>query len=364
MIKARRIAAAVVAAGVALGLAAAPAAACGGLVAPNGAVRLLRTSTLAAYHDGVEHYVTSFEFAGGGTGSAPSGGQSEFGSIVPLPGVPSAVERGGDWTLQRLTREVTPLRFAAAAATTAKSSAIADTAEVLLQTRIDALDLTVLRGGGKAVGDWARDHGFLLTPDAPEVLDFYARRSPVFLAARFNATAAAARGLSAGDGTPIHLTIPIDNPWVPLRILTLGRGRLEPVNADVFLLTDKRPSLLPAPSNSMRLARSEPASPLLLSDLRTDKGMAWVPQSMWLSYLKIDTSSDQLQYDLAVDTSGRNRPSARLTGRSLTSGSAPVSDGNRSAPAAALWVLAGGLALGTGAAVVFVAGRTRQPRSL
>jgi hypothetical protein len=37
-----------------------PAWGCGFLVAPNGAVDLQRTTTLAAYHDGVEHYITSF----------------------------------------------------------------------------------------------------------------------------------------------------------------------------------------------------------------------------------------------------------------------------------------------------------------
>src|SRR4051794_41691284 len=89
-----------VAAGLLVGASALPAAACGGLVAPNGTVRLLRTTTLAAWHDGVEHYVTSFQFAGDA--------QGEFGSIVPLPAVPTKVERGGDWTLQRLERETTP----------------------------------------------------------------------------------------------------------------------------------------------------------------------------------------------------------------------------------------------------------------
>src|ERR671917_1189632 len=79
---------------------AAPAAACGGLIGPNGAVNLLRTTTFAGYHDGVEHYVTSFEFAGGG---------GAFGSITPLPDIPSDVERGGDWTLQRLIRETDPV---------------------------------------------------------------------------------------------------------------------------------------------------------------------------------------------------------------------------------------------------------------
>ncbi|TMC61166.1 MAG: hypothetical protein E6J17_08930, partial [Chloroflexi bacterium] len=62
-----------------------------------------------------------------------------------------------------------------------------------MKVRVDALDLTVLRGGGDAIGAWAKDHGFRLPPDAPEVLDFYASRSPIFLAAAFDADAAAAR---------------------------------------------------------------------------------------------------------------------------------------------------------------------------
>ena len=79
---------------------AAPALACGGLIGPNGAVNLLRTTTFAGYHDGVEHYVTSFEFAGGG---------GAFGSLTPLPGIPTSVDKGGDWTLQRLIRETNPV---------------------------------------------------------------------------------------------------------------------------------------------------------------------------------------------------------------------------------------------------------------
>jgi hypothetical protein len=38
--------------------------ACGALLAPNGTISLTRTTTLAAYHDGIEHYITSFEYAG------------------------------------------------------------------------------------------------------------------------------------------------------------------------------------------------------------------------------------------------------------------------------------------------------------
>ena len=119
-------------------------------------------------------------------------------------------------------------------------------AEVLQQTQVDALDITILRGGGDEVGKWAIDHGFLLTPDAPEVLDFYSHRSKIFMAARFDASRAAALGQQSGDGTPIMLTIPTDEPWVPLRILALGLDSSEVVNADVFLLTDERPTVLAA----------------------------------------------------------------------------------------------------------------------
>ena len=67
--------------------------ACAGLIGSNGAVNLGETTTLAAYHDGIEHYVTAFEFLGGG---------GQFGTLIPLPGVPTSVERGGAWTLQRV----------------------------------------------------------------------------------------------------------------------------------------------------------------------------------------------------------------------------------------------------------------------
>ncbi len=315
---------------------AAPAGACGGLVAPNGTIRLLRTSTLAAYHDGVEHYVTSFQFAGGGTAG-------QFGSIIPLPGVPTKVERGGDWTLQRLERETAPPVEVAAGAEVAAAPA---PAQVILQTRIDALELTVLSGGGSAVGDWARAHGFLLTPDAPQILDFYAARSPVFLAARFDAAAARARGQLVGDGTPIHLTIPTPNPWVPLRILALGRGALEPVQADVYLLNDRRPALLPAPDAGMQLAVSEPASAGLLGDLRADKGMGWVPDQAWLTLQRIDSPAGQLTHDLAIDASGAGRPSVVQAGLAVTGPSDGAVPGPGPLPARSPWWFGWALALG------------------
>jgi len=284
-------------------LLAGPAGACGGLVGENGTIQLTRTSTLAAYHDGVERYVTSFEFTGEG---------EEVGSIVPLPGVPSKVQRGGEWTLQRLAQEVAPPapeQFAAASA----DASFENKADVLLETKIDALDITILRGGGAAVGEWALEHGFFLTPDAPEVLEHYSHESKVFMAARFDATRARELGQTSGDGTPIMLTIPVDEPWVPLHILSLGLGRNDVVDADVFLLTDDRPTLF-ADERDFDLLRSEEASDSLLADLRSDKGMGWVPDEMWLTYLRVDAQARALRGDLEVSTIGSFAPWAQFPG--------------------------------------------------
>ena len=277
--------------------------ACAGLIGSNGAVNLGRTTTLAAYENGVEHYVTAFQFQGGG---------GEFGTLIPLPGVPSNVERGGAWTLQRLQQETQPPR--AEFARLAADSFSYASAEVLLTVRIDALDITVLKGGGASVATWATDHGFSLSPDAPEMLDFYAERSPIFLAAVFDGEAAAERGQVIGDGTPVHITIPTDNPWVPLRILALGKQPDDRVEADVFLLTAERPALLPAREPGLTLEHSEPATQSLLDDLRSDDGMGWVPESAWLTKLAVDSSAGDLTYDLAIDASGRNAPSPVAAG--------------------------------------------------
>ena len=110
---------------VGLALGAVPAFACGGLVGENGSIQLVRTTTLAAYTDGVERYVTAFEFTGSG---------EEVVSIIPLPDVPTKVERGGDWTLQRLVLEVAPP--VGDSVTTALASAEAGRAEVLLEVEI------------------------------------------------------------------------------------------------------------------------------------------------------------------------------------------------------------------------------------
>ena len=273
-----------------------PAGACGGLVGENGSISLLRTTTLAAWHDGIEHYVTSFEFAGDG---------SSVGSIVPLPGVPTDVVAAGEWTLQRLRLEVAPPLEEADTTALAAGGAAADAAEVLLETEVDALDITVLRGGGDEVGQWALENGFFLTPDAPEMLDFYGDRSQIFMAARFDAERAAEQGLVGGQGTPVHLTIPTPRPWVPLRILSLGLDDSQLVEADVFLLTDDEPDLV-AGGDGLEVNRSEPANDFLLDDLRSDRGMEWVPEEMWFTHLTLSEQAGDLDYDLSASTADRS----------------------------------------------------------
>jgi hypothetical protein len=41
-----------------------PALACGGLVAPDGDVRLARATTFVAWHNGIERYMTAFTYQG------------------------------------------------------------------------------------------------------------------------------------------------------------------------------------------------------------------------------------------------------------------------------------------------------------
>jgi hypothetical protein len=338
---------------VALGLFAGPALACGALVSPNGTVQLGRTVTLAAYHRGIEHYVTEFTFNGSG---------SKFGSIVPLPARPTKVTEAGQWTLQRLELEVQPpLRFAAKA-TRAAPEALNDAA-VILRAKVAALDVTVLKGGGSAVGIWAKRHGFSLTPDAPAVLDFYGRRSPYFMAVEFNAKRARAIGQQRGQATAVHVVIPTNRPWVPLRILGLGARPTAPIDADVFLLNDRSPAMLPTPNGllskpGLTLKRSERAPTQLLRDLSLDRGMSWLPASgMWLDYLQVHSSAGALTYDLAIDPSGRGAPSPVDAGLvAPAAGSAPSSS--------TLWPIWVGLAVVGIALVALLAQRSRMRAAL
>src|SRR5260370_1383647 len=118
--------------------------ACGGLVAPNGAIRLSRATTLVAWHNGIEHYMTSFTY---------QGDVSNLGWIVPLPAVPIKIEEGGAWTLQRLFRETHPEPVSFLNQDTAASASAV--VEVLQQVKVEPLNITRLRGGNVKVAQYA-----------------------------------------------------------------------------------------------------------------------------------------------------------------------------------------------------------------
>src|SRR5204863_5870559 len=84
------------------------------------------------------------------------------------------------------------------------------------------------------------------------------------------------------------------------------------IDADVYLLTDAKPQLLPAPLgvNGLRSDYSSAATQSLLDDLRSDKGMGWVPTTGWLSKVVVDASAAQLKYDLAISATAAAPPPA------------------------------------------------------
>ncbi len=273
--------------------------ACGGLVAPGHAEALQKATTLVVWHDGYEHYITSFEFAGLA---------NTFGYIIPLPGVPTKIQRGGNWTLERVEGEIGqgPLEFKANGGV-ALEAAAAPSVQVLQQVKIDALNITIVRGGGSDVANWAKRNGFDLTPDAPRVLGAYSKAGAVFALAKFNRVDAKQRGLVQGQGEVIQFTISTKAPWVPFRILALGKAGPEFVDADVFVLTDARPSFFPSIGSlpGMTVRKNAPASSSLLADLSSDRGMNWVPSSgMWFTALTLHTTAPTVNYDLSIDGGG------------------------------------------------------------
>jgi hypothetical protein len=289
--------------GAAVVLQAGQALACGGLVAPDGDVRLAKATTFVAWSAGVEHYVTSFAY---------TGAVVDIGWIVPLPAVPSSITEAGAWTLQRLEREFAPPvpldeAFPAAAA------AGYPPAIVIEQVQVEALDVTVLKGSGQAVIDWCTHNGFLVSAEIQNHLLRYASTSPVFMAAKYNTSIALQRHQQAGDGVPLLITMRTPQLWVPLEILASAGA---PVNADLFLLTDRplrTQSGVAAVSRSsdgatvdgapgFTVAGAEPMAASLHRDLSIDRNMSWVPANGYVTYLTLNAPGARVTYDLGVDS--------------------------------------------------------------
>ncbi len=276
--------------------------ACGGLVAPDGDVRLARATTLIDWHNGIEHYMTAFAY---------QGNESSVGWIVPLPAVPDSIEAGGKWTFQRLNIAVHPapqdLRLGAAAPT-------ASGATVLQQVQIEALNITVVKGSGAEILAWATQNGFNVQGDTEAHLLKYAKGSPIFMAAKYDTSAAKARGQIAGDGVPLVITMKTAHPWVPLEVLALE----DEVQADLYFLTDQPlytsnfAAVVGASSvgqdvpgaPGMKVAYQSKLSPSLYQDLSSDRNMGWVRPNSWLTYVTLDAQPEQVGYDLGISNDG------------------------------------------------------------
>ena len=286
--------------GAAVVLQAGPAFACGGLVAPDGDVRLAKATTFVAWSAGVEHYVTSFAFTGAVT---------DVGWIVPLPAVPTSITEAGAWTLQRLEREFAPpelLQLAVDAAPAHGAPAI-----VIEQVQVEALDVTVLKGSGQAVIDWCTHNGFLVSAEIKDHLLRYASSSPVFMAAKYNTSLALQRHQQSGDGVPLLITMRTPHLWVPLEILASDGV---PVNADLFLLTDGPLRTANGVAVTSRLtdgttldsaagftvAGAEAMNASLHHDLSIDRNMSWVPARGYVTYLTLNAPGARVTYDLGV----------------------------------------------------------------
>src|SRR5690348_8809367 len=278
--------------------------ACGGLVAPDGEVVLSRATTLAAWHKGIEHYLTTFQY---------QGNVSRLGWIVPLPAVPLSIQDGGAWSLQRLEIEAHPLPPQFFLQHAAESSA--GTAQVLQQVKIEALNITVIRGSGPEILNWANSNGFILNSDVSKNLLVYAKGSPIFMAAQFDTSEAKKRGERSGDGTPILITMKTEHIWVPLEVLALDGNN---VGADLYLLTDKPVytsdvgaivgqssvgSNIPG-ATGFTLAFQEQMNDTLYHDLSTDRNMGWVWRNSYMTYLTLDAPSNAVNYDMGVSATG------------------------------------------------------------
>jgi hypothetical protein len=343
----------------ALALRAAPALACGALVAPDGAVRLAHVATFVAWHDGVERYLTSFAY---------QGSEANLGWVVPLPAAPTSIQAGGRWTLQRLELEANPPAALDARSGFAASAAIAAPAQVIEQTQIEALEITVIKGSGPAVLEWASSKGFFLSKDVHDHLLTYAKATPFFMAAKYDLAAARARGLLQGDGVPLLITMRIPHLWVPLEILANDNA---PVNADLFLLSDQSLKtgteplvgvldsavgrrLPSAPGLAVKL--QEPMNDRLFEDLSRDRNMAWVWRNSWITYLQLQAPAEDVTYDLGVASDSTIRLAAYGTppmavasdpAQPPFTASRPWFNGNGALAVSSVVVLPLALALGT-----------------
>ena len=188
-------------------------------------------------------------------------------------------------------------------------------AQVLQQVRVQALDITVVKGSGDEIVQWGRDNGFFIDKETEGHLLGYAKGSPFFMAAKYDTAAARARGQLQGDGAPVLITMRIPHPWIPFEILALDAQQTQ---ADLYLLTDTPVYASDLDSSigkssvgaevpkaaGLKVAFQEKMNAALYKDLSTDKNMGWVRPDGWLTYLTLDAPDTKVTYDMGVSSTG------------------------------------------------------------
>jgi hypothetical protein len=243
------------------------------------------------------------------------GNVDNVGWIVPLPANPEKIEEGGGCTLQRLVRETHPLPQNVFLEGDARAPQATAGAQVLQQVRVQALDITVVKGSGDEIVQWGRDNGFFIDKETEGHLLGYAKGSPFFMAAKYDTAAARARGQLQGDGAPVLITMRIPHPWIPFEVLALDAQQTQ---ADLYLLTDTpvyasdldssigKSSVGAEVPNApgLKVAFQEKMNAALYKDLSTDKNMGWVRSDSWLTYLTLDAPDTKVTYDMGVSSTG------------------------------------------------------------
>ncbi len=203
--------------------------------------------------------------------------------------------------------------------------------------------------------DWCKENGFTLPEETRAHLLAYAVTSPIFMAAKYDIAAARQRGQFSGDGTPVLITMHTPHLWVPLEVLA---NALDPVVADLYLLTATQPAAPETLAPGFVLVSQQRMSSSLQRDLSSDRNMSWVPQQGWLSYLTLNAPSPQVTYDMSVTPDGGVRLASMGVGPVAGAKLPALAPAPAPAPRWRTPLIAGGIVLGglVLAAVISLAG--------
>jgi hypothetical protein len=197
------------------------------------------------------------------------------------------------------------------------------------------------------------------------------------MAAKYDLTQARLHLTFNGDGTPVLITMHTPGLWIPLEVLA---NATDQVNADVYLLTDDKPTVagidldafggnLPN-AQGMQLIRQEPMNDRLHIDLSSDHNMSWVQPGGWFTALRLQAPGDVVTYDMTVAGAGLiftapmgAGPDALTTAPAAVSPAPALAGGSDHTTAYALVSVGGvlGLVLVAVGAVLML-GRRSEPR--